>query len=206
MVKQLGMIKSGARKIGADIAGMGVDSSVICERMENFVFPFEVYQSSGKADHMKMAGIIKNKLTGRNQAFIDTIGEGAGTYSRLVELGLKNKAFSVKASESAAGLHDVTGIYEFVNMRTYLAWAFRDWLNPINGNEACLPPDGRLAQELTQIRYFILSSGKIKLEEKSEIKKRLGFSTDEFDSLAATFWPHNEGKRISASRISGYLP
>lgn len=204
--KQLGLIKSVPKKIGADIAGMGVDSSVIVERMDNFVFPFEVYQSAGKADHMKMAGIIKNKLTGRNQAFIDTIGEGAGVYSRLVELGLKNKAFSVKASESAAGLHDVTGIYEFVNMRTYLAWAFRDWLNPVNGCEACLPPEGRLAQELTQVRYFILSSGKIKLEEKSEIKKRLGYSPDEFDSLVSTWFPHSEGKRMSIGKLLGRLP
>lgn len=204
--KQLGLIKSCPKKIGADIAGMGVDSSVICERMDNFVFPFEVYQSAGKADHMKMAGIIKNKLTGRNQAFIDTIGEGAGTYSRLVELGLKNRAFSVKASESAGGLHDITGIYEFVNMRTYLAWAFRDWLNPVNGMEACLPPEGRLAQELTQIRYFILSSGKIKLEEKYEIKKRLGFSPDEADAIFATFWPHSEGKKMNIGRLLGRLP
>ena len=204
--KQLGLIKSVPKKIGADIAGMGVDSSVIVERMDNFVFPFEVYQSAGKADHMKMAGIIKNKLTGRNQAFIDTIGEGAGVYSRLVELGLKNKAFSVKASESASGLHDITGIYEFVNMRTYLAWAFRDWLNPVNGAEACLPPEGRLAQELTQIRYFILSSGKIKLEEKSEIKKRLGFSPDEADAIFSTFWPHAEGKRMNIGKLLGRLP
>ena len=62
---------------------MGVDSTVICERMDNFVFPFEVYQSNGKADHMKIAGIVKNKLTGRNKAYIDTIGEGAGVYSVL---------------------------------------------------------------------------------------------------------------------------
>lgn len=204
--KQLGLLKSCPKKIGADIAGMGVDSSVICERMDNFVLPFEVYQSAGKADHMKIANILKTKLTGRNQAFIDTIGEGAGVYSRLVELGLKNKVFSVKASESAAGLHDITGIYEFVNMRAYLAWAFRDWLNPVNGCEACLPPDGRLAQELTQIRYLILSSGKIKLEEKSEIKKRLGFSTDEFDSVCDTFWPHAEGKKMSIGKLLGRLP
>jgi len=204
--KQLGLIKSCPKKIGADIAGMGVDSSVICERMDNFVLPFEVYQSAGKADHMKIANILKSKLAGRNQAFIDTIGEGAGVYSRLVEMGLKNKVFSVKGSESAVGLHDITGIYEFVNMRAYLAWAFRDWLNPVNGCEACLPPEGRLAQELTQIRYMILSSGKIKLEEKSEIKKRLGFSTDEFDSVCDTFWPHAEGKKMSIGKLLGRLP
>ena len=89
--KQLGLIKSCPKDIGVDVAGMGVDSTVICERMDNFVFPFEVYQSNGKADHMKIAGIVKNKLTGRNKAYIDTIGEGAGVYSSLIQSGLKNK-------------------------------------------------------------------------------------------------------------------
>lgn len=203
--KQLGLIKSMPVKIGVDIAGMGVDSSCFCNRMDNFVISFEKHQSSGKAEHMKMAGITKGKLTGRNQAFIDTIGEGAGVYSRLLEMGLKNKVFSVKASESAAGLHDATGIYEFSNMRSYLAWCVRDWLNPVNETGACIPPNSRFAQECTQIRYLMLSSGKIQLEKKEDIKKRLGFSTDEFDSLSVTFYPHAENKKMSAGRLLGYF-
>lgn len=204
--KQLGLIKSCPKDIGVDVAGMGVDSTVICERMDNFVFPFEVYQSNGKADHMKIAGIVKNKLTGRNKAYIDTIGEGAGVYSSLIQSGLKNKAFSVKGSQSASNLHDITGIYEFVNMRTYLAWCLRDWLNPANNQEACLPPEGRLAHELTQIRYFILNSGKIKLEEGYEVKKRLGYSPDEFDALKLTFSKSGEGKRMNIGSLLGRLP
>jgi hypothetical protein len=208
--KQLGLIKSYPKKIGVDVAGMGIDSTVICERMGNFVLPFEVYQSAGKAEQMKIAGIVKNKLTGisasKNQAFIDTIGEGAGVYSSLVQSGLKNRAFSVKGSESAGGLHDITGIYEFVNMRTYLAWALRDWLNPINGFDACLPPDtGRLEHELTHIKYYILNSGKIKLEEGYEIKKVLGYSPDEFDALKSTFAPHGEVKRMNMGKLIGRL-
>lgn len=53
------------------------------------------------------------------QAFIDTIGERVGVYSRLIELGYKN-AISYKFSESVQGLRDITGVYEFANMRTYL--------------------------------------------------------------------------------------
>jgi hypothetical protein len=51
----------------------------------------------------------------------------------------------------------------------------------------------------------MLSSGKIQLEKKEDIKKRLGFSTDEFDSLSVTFYPHSEGKKMSAGRLLGYV-
>lgn len=91
-------------------------------------------------------------------------------------------------------------------MRTYLAWCLRDWLNPANNQEACLPPEGRLAHELTQIRYFILNSGKIKLEEGYEVKKRLGYSPDEFDALKLTFSKSGEGKRMNIGSLLGRLP
>ncbi len=203
--KQLGIVPAVPVKIGVDVAGMGVDSTCFCDRMGDFVIHFDKYQSGGRADHMQIAGRIKNKLTGRNRAYIDTIGEGAGTYSRLLELGQKRKVFSVKASESAVGLTDITGVYEFVNMRSYLAWAVRDWLNPAHNNDACLPPEGRFAEECTQIRYSIQSNGKIKLEEKDKIRDRLGFSTDEFDSLSVTFYPHDEKKGMKITRLSSYM-
>ncbi len=204
-VKAEGAIPNEPRKIGVDIAGMGRDSSVICERMSSFVTRFDVYQSGGKAEHMKIAGIVKNMLKGGNKAFIDTIGEGAGVYSRLVEQNLKNKVYSCKFSESAEGLHDITGQYEFANMKAYLYWALRDWLNPINKAEACLPDVPALKQELIEIKYIVQSNGKIIIEKKEEIKKRLGRSTDYTDALANTFYPAGKAG-MSINDLSGILP
>ena len=77
--------------LGVDVAGMGRDSSVICSRKGYFVDKFKVYQSAGKADHMHVAGMLSPKLKNkRTLAFIDTIGEGAGVWSRLLELGFDN--------------------------------------------------------------------------------------------------------------------
>lgn len=203
--KAIGNTASESLRIGVDVAGMGRDSSVICERAGHFVDKFGVYQSGGKAEHMKIAGIVKNLLTGRNTAYIDTIGEGAGVYSRLIEQGLKNKAYSCKFSESAEGLHDITGQYEFVNMKAYLYWAVRDWLNPINKTESSLPNLPLLIQELIEVKYIVQSNGKIIIEKKEETKKRLGRSTDYFDALANTFYPTKKtGMKIS--ELSQMLP
>lgn len=191
----------GPKKIGCDIAGMGRDSSVLVHRYDHFVRLIEEYHSSGKADHMKVAGMIARNLQNYpdNYAMIDTIGEGAGVYSRLIELGLNN-AISCKFSTSAKGLRDINGVYEFANMRAYLFWAVRDWLNPANNTGACLPPNDKLLLEATSIKWSFRSDGKIIIEPKEDIKERIKRSPDVFDALACTFYPVGE-KNIDVSSV-----
>jgi len=188
--RESGEAPKGKYRRGVDVAGMGRDSTVSCDRVGDVVKGFDVHQSAGKADHMQVAGNITKDIGTLEEVFIDTIGEGSGVYSRLVELGFESKVYSVKFSESAQNLHDLTGQLEFANMRAYLFWAVRDWLNPINKIESCLPPDQLLTQELIEVRYVIQSNGKIIIEPKEDIKTRLSRSTDRFDSLANTFYPY----------------
>lgn len=178
-------------KVGVDVAGMGRDDSVLCPRYGNYVPEFDAHQSAGTADHMHVAGMITKYLDKKGaKAYIDTIGEGAGVFSRLQELGYKN-AFSCKFSESARRLNDITGEYTFANMRAYLFWAVRDWLNPKNGFGAALPPCDKLMEEATETHWKFMSNGSIIIEPKEDIKKRIKRSPDWFDSLANTFYPHD---------------
>lgn len=178
-------------RLGSDVAGMGRDDSVLCPRYGNYVPKFEVHQSAGRADHMHVAGMHTSYLRdNKAKAFIDTIGEGAGVYSRLQELGYKN-VYSCKYSESANGFHDVTGEYSFANMRAYCYWALRDWLNPKNGFGAALPPCDKLMEEATETHWKFQSNGNIIIESKDEIKKRIKRSPDYMDALANTFYPRD---------------
>lgn len=187
-------------RLGVDVAGMGRDSSVFCYRYGSFVHRFDAIQSGGTANHMEISGRTKSELERAThvmsglqpQAFIDTIGEGAGVYSRLVELKVKG-VHSVKFSEAAEWqgrtLKDQTEQYEFVNMRAYLYWAVRDWLNPANKTGAALPPDDELTQELTETKWKFRSDGKVQIEAKEDIIKRLKRSPDKSDALVNTFYP-----------------
>ena len=177
-------------RVGVDVAGMGRDSSVLIPRYGNWVPKIEVHQSGGKADHMHVVGMTVPYLKKGGKAFIDTIGEGAGVYSRLEELEYE-EAYSCKYSEGAKNLHDITEQYSFANMRAYLFWCVRDWLNPKNGYNAALPPDDGLAEEATEIHWKFQSDGRIIIEPKEDIKKRLKRSPDKFDALANTFYPHD---------------
>lgn len=179
--------------LGVDVAGMGRDNSVFVDRRGWLVKSIETVNSGGKADHMATAGNVKHRLdTYGGRALIDTIGEGAGTYSRLRELGYEN-AISCKFSENANGLHDNTGQYTFANMRAYLYWCIRDWLDPKNNTGAALPPNDDLAEELSSIKYQFQSSGSIIIESKDEIKKKIHRSPDKADGLANTFYPTSRG-------------
>ncbi len=194
-------------RLGVDIAGMGRDNSCFVHRYGNLIEKFDLMQGGGTANHMQVAGTVVNILrTNTNsfsgvyaQAFLDTIGEGAGVYSRLQEVAAERKEIDPRRIHSvkfsAAGewnelpLKDRTGQYEFLNMRAYLYWAIRDWLNPDSKNNACLPVDDELMQELTETKWKFNSSGRIQLEDKEELKKRIKRSPDKADALANTFYP-----------------
>ncbi len=178
-------------KLGVDVAGMGRDSSILVPRFGNWIPEIISHHSGGRANHMHIAGMAVQYLRMKSAVgFIDTIGEGAGTYSRLIELGYDN-AFSCKFSYGAKNLNDVTGQYTFANMRAYLYWAVRDWLNPKNNNLPAIPPNEKLMEEATEIKWFFQSNGSIAIEKKDDIKKRLKRSPDTFDALANTFFPYD---------------
>ena len=202
-------LSSEPRVLGVDVAGMGRDSTCYCERKGAWVAPFDVHNSGGQADHMKVAGQIVHRRTFDPTMFvsIDTIGEGAGVYSRCLELDDEQHIISCKYSEGAKShndkdLTDLTGQYKFQNMRAYLFWCVRDWLNPKNDTGAMLPPDERFDEEATEIRWSFRSDGRILIEPKDDIKKRIGRSPDLFDALANTFYPVSTRKRIDLDRLA----
>jgi len=98
--------------------------------------------------------------------------------------------FSQGAKDGETDLQDLTKQYKFLNMRAYTYWAIRDWLDPKSNSGAMLPPESdMLSEELTETKWRFRSDGKIQIEEKEEIKSRIGRSPDLADSLANTFWP-----------------
>jgi hypothetical protein len=169
-------------RLGVDVAGMGRDKTVFCHRKGDTVEKFDGFSHS---DHMETVGRIKNELSRvGDKAFVDTIGEGAGVYSRLAEQNVP--AISVKFSRSAKG-SDYTGERKFANERAYCWWAIRDALDPKFGAKLALPDHDDMIQDLTEPKWKIRSNGDILIEEKEEIKKRLGRSPDFGDALAVTY-------------------
>ena len=188
-------------RLGVDVAGMGRDNTVFTHRYGNFVsqFKFQPVKKRSPSVHMETAGWIAQYLGNpATVALIDTIGEGAGVYSRLYEQGFEN-AISAKFSFSAYNLRDETGVRKFANMRAYCYWMLRDALNPSFNHNLAIPRNDMLLEELTEIKYEVNSRGEIQLEAKEDIIERLGRSPDVSDSLAETYFP----EKFEPTRIKG---
>lgn len=160
---------------GVDVARFGDDRTVICKRQGNLVVGFKHW--SGE-DLMGTVGRIVHEasLDKPEEICVDSIGLGGGVADRLRELG--HNVRDVNVSESAA-LNQ-----QAARLRDELWMAAKDWLDT---RAVKLPKDDDLRAELTGPTYSFTSNGKIKVEGKSEMKRRGMRSPDLADALCLTF-------------------
>jgi phage terminase large subunit len=155
--------------MGCDVARFGSDETV-----EINVFDGG-YVAEPKAFHgqntMETAGQVK-----ASEALVkavDDSGLGGGVTDRLKEQQVD--VIPYIAGEKAFDSE------RFINRRAETWWIIREMLKK---DELHLPPDNKLAADLTNIKFAYTSRGQIKLESKDDIKKRLGRSPDRGDALA----------------------
>lgn len=163
---------------GVDVARFGSDRTVICKRRGNVVV--ELRHWSGE-DLMSTVGRIVHEALADKPAIIavDSIGLGAGVADRLREIKeIKANVVDVNVSESNA-LNQ-----QAYRLRDELWIAAKDWLET---RAVKLPKDEELRAELIGPTYSFTSNGKIKVEGKSEMKRRGMRSPDLADSLCLTF-------------------
>jgi len=72
----------------------------------------------------------------------------------------------------------------YMRLRDELWFKCREWLEQ---KDVSIPDQEELINEITNVRYEILSSGKFKVESKDQLKKRGLRSPDVADALMLTF-------------------
>lgn len=177
---------SSSEVLGVDVAWQGDDTSVIARMKGRKVLELEQYTGN---DPMELADKVDRYLVnGTTEAWIDSVGIGAGVFARENQRGRKVHAFI--ASESAVGKHEEKeASSHFQNIRAQAAWALREALNPKNPLAISLPRDSELQAEMSAITYKMNSTnGKIQLQSKDDMKKALGYSPDRFDSVVMANW------------------
>jgi len=130
---------------------------------------------------------------------VDVIGIGAGVVDRLVEQDFPVEPFN--ASERTVRT-DESGELGFTNKRSAAWWNLRELLDPDSQwDPISLPPDDNLIGDLTSPLWKVTSGGKIQLESKDDIKKRLNRSTDDGDAVVMAFWP---GEPVEYQQVMTY--
>lgn len=176
----------GTRVIGVDVARMGEDDTCLAIRQGEVTLELRRYR---KADTMETTGNVVAALSidpDNTTAVVDVIGVGGGVVDRLRELDMPSVAFN--AASSAKGLTDRTGEMGFTNLRAAAWWNLREMLDPSRNSRIMLPPSETLKSDLTSPRWKVMSGGKIQIEGKDDIRKRLGRSPDEGDAVVMAHW------------------
>lgn len=160
--------------MGVDIARFGENSSTICVRQGRKVFDVEVLP---KQDLMTTAHCVAEAIKKHRpiSTFVDGSGIGAGVVDRLRQMNFS--VVDVNGGNSSINPR-------FLNKRAEMWWAMKEW---VEGGECELPKDGRLKDEMTCIEYDYTDKGRIRMDRKTDIMEKYGFSPDLADALAYTF-------------------
>lgn len=164
------------KRFGIDVARFGPDDSVIFPRQGLLAGdPIITPLKDASTDMIVAHAMFEKNRNGCEIMFVDgTGGFGAGVVDGLIQSGES----PVEVHFSSRALDERYG-----NKRAEMWFEMAAWVK--RGGK--LPNDPQLARELTSIHYKVSKNGKVFLESKEDLKKRLGFSPDRADALALTF-------------------
>ncbi len=164
-----------ANSESGDKAAIAYGKGDVCYQVEDFQCP-----DSNQLGHQVYL-LIKEMKIKTEKLGIDGVGVGAGTINTLKEYGITDKGINLQGAASPIKLN---GAEEFDNLRSQMWWQVREDLR--NG-EIVIPKDEGLIADLTTPKYAV-QRGKIKVESKDEIKKRLGRSPNKGDAFVYWNW------------------
>jgi len=175
------------KSMGVDVARGGADKTVISTlRLDRFD-ELNKYPGSSTPDGATVAILVKN-LLGEQKPIVgvDVIGIGASAYDHILYIG---DALGINFGAGADG-EDKSGKFHFANVRAKAYWLFREALDPDYNAIMALPHDNELLGDLCAPKWSI-KTGKIYIESKEEIIKRLGRSPDCADSVVLAWYAAN---------------
>ena len=112
---------------------------------------------------------------------VDSIGEGRGVADMLYAADLRKQGVNIIEYKGSHESTDKT----YLNCRTASAFTARKWFE--RGHVSLLE-DEILLEELVDQHYFVNNRGMLQLEDKDDIKERLGRSPNRADCVFMWFW------------------
>ena len=165
--------KYSQKRLGVDVARGGMDSTIIFPRQGLAAFKYSRMRNANGPEIAARVVGAKARWSSEMEFIDDTGGFGGSVIDSLMLAG-----------------HNPTGIHfagkatdpRYFNKRSEMWLKMAEWVK----RGGALPKCNQLKKELISVQYF-LKNGKLALEEKDQVKKRLGFSPDIADALALTF-------------------
>lgn len=168
--------------LGCDVARGGNNWTVLAPRHGFWWDRLQRHPGTETRDGPTVSALCIKTVRDGAEIGIDAIGVGSSPHDFLKKAGANVVAIIGGSTEY---LPKIDPVMECVNLRSLLYWLMRLILDPANQLEPALPKDNRLRSELIAHNYDV-NTGKIRVEEKRDIKKRLRFSPDDSDAVIYT--------------------
>lgn len=176
--------------MGVDCSGGGSDPLVLAPRYDGWfappiVIPGREIPKLSSGSFIALTAIQHR----RNNALIIIDmggGFGGGAYEMLKTNQIPTKAY--KGNEKTTK-KTKDNQREFFNVRSQAIWQFREALDPDQpgGSQICLPDDAELVADLCA-PTFEPDLTKVKIENKEDVRKRLGRSTNKGDAVIMSWF------------------
>lgn len=161
------------KRLGVDVARFGDDRTIIFPRQGLAAFKPAEMRGARTNEIAARVSLAKGRWKSEIEMVDDTGGYGAGVIDSLLQAGHSPLPvnFSGKAIDP-----------RYFNKRSEMWFLMAEWVK----RGGALPNISELARELTAPRYYF-QGGKLRLEDKDQIKERLKLSPDMADALCLTF-------------------
>jgi len=179
------------KRLGIDVSRFGDDMTVIFPRQGLVAFKPDEMRNMRSNDIAARVANAKAKWGSDLEMVDGSGGYGSGVIDYLVQAGHSpmEVSFSGKAIDQ-----------RYFNKRSEMWFMMAEWVK----KGGSLPNIPEMVRELTTPTYTF-QNGKFRLEEKDQIKERLGFSPDRADALALTFALPEMPKDMQLRKDSGFV-
>lgn len=160
--------------VGADIAMRGRDKTVIARRHDMWFDDAIVYPGVECKDGPTISAFLLAAQRNSAPIHLDLFGVGARPYGHLMQLGVQVLGINVGDKTEQ---RDLTGAYQFRNLRSLFWWRMREALDPDNNTGIVLPPNRYLRADLCAPKFRVVGPF-VEVESREDIVKRLGRSPD----------------------------
>lgn len=180
--------------VGLDPARGGRDNMSLSRRRDNWFDEIVFWPGVVVSDGPTAAALVKQTLGDEEPGVlnVDIGGIGSSAYDSLNPM--YENVCAVNAA-SSSNYRDKSGKLKMRNVRAEYYWRMRDALDPLEKQDIALPPGNEIVADLCSARYKLTTAG-VLVEEKEEIKKRLGRSPDKGESILLANYPGSQRMEV----------
>ncbi len=162
--------------VGLDPSRGGQDKTALAKRYDNWFDEVKSWPGVIAKDGAIVAELARQEIDKEVPGYIniDVAGIGSSVYDHTKVLYENVRPFN---GAEKSEYRDKSGKLKMRNKRAEMYWRMRDALDPKDGDDLALPPDTELLADLCSARYEVSAAG-VKVEDKEEIKERIGRSPD----------------------------